>query len=59
MSAYWLLAIKLGTAIAFIGLMTLLVRQSLSKKGVRTFTCFVIALAVSIALQRVAVWLRH
>jgi hypothetical protein len=59
MSFYWLVAIKIGIAIAFYGLLTLLLRRLLSKKGVGTFTCFVIVLAISIALDRVAVWLRH
>ena len=59
MSVHWFVAIKLGIAIAFLGLMTILLRLSLSKKRVGTFTCFVIALAVSVALQKVAVWLRH
>jgi len=60
MSVEWLLAIKLGICIAVIGLLTILLRRLLSKKGVGTFTCFVIALGAPYILPIVVKgWLRH
>jgi hypothetical protein len=44
-----LLAIKMGIWFAFIGLLTILIRQLLPKKKAGIFTCFALALgAVSI-----------
>jgi hypothetical protein len=48
MSGY-VLTIKMGICFAFIGLMTILIRQLLPKKKAGIFTCFALALgAVSI-----------
>jgi hypothetical protein len=51
MSVYWFIAIKIGICIAFLGLMTILLRLSLSKKGVGTLTCFAIALGAFFILK--------
>lgn len=51
MSVYWFIAIKSGICVAFLGLMTILLRLSLSKKGVGTLTCFAIALGTFVILK--------
>jgi uncharacterized membrane protein YhiD involved in acid resistance len=58
MSVYWFVAILFGMYIAFLWLMTILLRRLLSKKGVGTFTCFVVVLGAVSILQIVNA-LRH
>jgi hypothetical protein len=47
------------TSIVVIGLLTILLRRLLSKKGVGGFTCFVIALGVWIAFNFLCKWLQY
>ena len=54
MSVYWYVAIFFGIYIAFLWLMTMLLRRLLSKKGVGGFTCFVLVLGALSILQIVA-----
>jgi hypothetical protein len=58
MSVYWFVAIRSGIYIAFLWLMTILLRRLLSKRGTGTFTCFVIVLGAVSILQIVAA-IRH
>jgi len=46
-------------SIVVIGLLTILLRRLLSKKGVGGFACFVIALGVWIAFNFLCKWLRY
>jgi hypothetical protein len=55
----WSVVIKIGINIAVIGVLTILLRRALSKKGVGTFTCFVIVLGALWILKVAAKWLSH
>ena len=55
----WSVAIQIALNIAVIGLLTILLRRALSKKGVGTFTCFVIVLGALWILKAAAKWLTH
>jgi hypothetical protein len=58
MSVYWYVALLIGIEIAVIWLLTILLRRLLSKKGVGTFTCFVMVLG-ALSIVQIVNALRH
>jgi|HubBroStandDraft_6_1064221.scaffolds.fasta_scaffold1053099_2 hypothetical protein len=52
-------AIRIGIALAFIGLMTILLRRLFAKKEWGIPTCFSMAVAVYIACSFLRLWLRR